>query len=43
MIEPEVYTAELRPLNKILELDHQLEAIAACAMKSIAISISMNP
>ena len=28
MIEPEVYTAGLRPLNKILELDHQLEAIA---------------
>jgi hypothetical protein len=28
MIELEVYTAGLRPLNKILELDHQLEAIA---------------
>jgi hypothetical protein len=43
MIEPEVYTAGLRPLNKILELDHQLEAIAGLRYKSIAISISMNP
>ena len=28
MIELDVYTAGLRDFNKILELDHQLEAIA---------------
>lgn len=33
MIELEVYTAGLRDLNKILELDHQLEAIAGLRYK----------
>jgi len=28
MMEPEVYAAGLRDLNKVLELDHHLEAIA---------------
>ena len=29
MIELEVYAAGVRDLNKILELDHQLEAVRA--------------
>jgi hypothetical protein len=33
MIELEVYAAGLRDLNKILELDHQLEAIAGLRYK----------
>ena len=33
MIEPEVYAADLRDLNKILELDHQLEAIPGLRYK----------
>jgi hypothetical protein len=33
MMEPEVYAAGLRDLNKILELDHQLEAIAGLRYK----------
>ena len=34
MIELEVYAAGVRDLNKILELDHQLEAIAGLALQS---------
>jgi len=33
MIELEVYAAGVRDLNKILELDHQLEAIAGLRYK----------
>ena len=33
MIELEVYAAGLRDLNKILELDHQLEAITGLRYK----------
>jgi hypothetical protein len=33
MIELEVYAAGLRDLNKILELDHELEAIAGLRYK----------
>jgi hypothetical protein len=33
MIELEVYAAGLRDLNKILELDHRLEAIAGLRYK----------
>jgi hypothetical protein len=33
MIELEVYATGLRDLNKILELDHQLEAIAGLRYK----------
>jgi hypothetical protein len=33
MMELEVYAAGLRDLNKILELDHQLEAIAGLRYK----------
>ena len=33
MIELEVYAAGLRDLNKILELDHQFEAIAGLRYK----------
>lgn len=48
MIELEVYAAGVRDPNKILELDHQLEAAPACVTRSIAIttsclSSSMNP
>jgi len=40
MIELEVYSAGVRDLNKILELDHQLEATPACVARSIAITTS---
>ncbi len=48
MIELEVYAPGVRDLNKILELDHQLERTPACVTRSIAIttsciSSSMNP
>ena len=33
MMDLEVYVAALRDLNKILELDHQLEAIAGLRYK----------
>jgi hypothetical protein len=33
MIELEVYAAGVRDLNKILELDHQLEAVAGLRYK----------
>jgi hypothetical protein len=33
MIELEVYAAGLRDLNKILELDHELEAVASLRYK----------
>ena len=33
MVELEVYTAGLRDLNKVLELDHQLSAIAGLRYK----------
>jgi hypothetical protein len=33
MMELEIYAAGLRDLNKILELDHQLEAIAGLRYK----------
>lgn len=33
MIELEVYAAGLRDLNKVLELDHELEAIAGLRYK----------
>jgi hypothetical protein len=40
MIELEVYAAGVRDLNKILELDHHLEATPACVTRSIAITTS---
>src|SRR5205823_14133731 len=47
MIELDVYAAGLRDFNKILELDHQLEAIAGLRDKfgnnhDLAISSSIN-
>jgi len=45
MIELEVYAAELCALNKILDLDHHLEAIADLCYKvdsNLFISSSMN-
>jgi hypothetical protein len=48
MIELDVYPAGLRDFNKILALDHQLEAIAGLRYKfgnnhDLAISSSINP
>jgi len=45
MMELEVYAAGLRDLNKILELDHQLEAIAGlgCKVNSNHVLVYLDP
>ena len=38
MLEIEVYAAGVRNVDKILALDHELEAVGACVTRSIAIT-----